>query len=51
MKTKFYHISLILLLIIGTIGCGSSKKGCGLTSDATIIQPNENEVLASVENK
>ena len=51
MKLKFSHFCVLVVIILSSISCGSSKKGCGLTSDATPIQPNETEVLAKAVSK
>jgi len=45
--TSFIAVTFILLLCIS---CGSSKKGCGLTSDASTIEAptSKNIVVAEV---
>ena len=44
--TSLIAITFILLLCIS---CGSSKKGCGLTADATTIESTASENIVVAE--
>lgn len=48
MKKSTLYIVGILLISFTLINCGSSKKGCGLTSDAQKIEQHSNFNTAKI---
>jgi len=44
---KFIYLFIVLFAFASLTSCGSKKKGCGLTADATTI-PTQEIILAEV---